>query len=422
MRILHTSDWHLGRSLENINRIAEQREFVDQLCGIAKEERVDLVLIAGDVYDNYNPSAAAEELFYYALDRLNNGGERAVVAIAGNHDNPERLCASNPLASKNGIILLGYPASRAAVDSGTGAGVVVADSGPGWLEVGVSRCGQSAVILTLPYPSEARLEQLLTREVDEAKLQRAYSERVAAIIAGLSSRYRKDTVNLMVSHIFVNGGKQSDSERVLQVGGALTVEPEALPRGAHFAALGHLHRPQQVKASPCPAYYAGSPLAYSFSESGYAKALYIIDAVPGKPANVREIFLSCGKPLKRWVALNGIEEALSWASEGRDSNAWIDLEVHTDRVITMEQQRTLRKLNTGILNIRPVIREQDCPMPLVESRETKSIDRLFREYFLYKTKTEISEELMNTFLEVMNDSGDFPDEGDGGDGCETQVS
>jgi exonuclease SbcD len=110
------------------------------------------------------------------------------------------------------------------------------------------------------------------------------------------------------------------------------------------------------------------------------------------------------------------------ASEGRDSNAWIDLEVHTDRVITMEQQRTLRKLNTGILNIRPVIREQDCPMPLVESRETKSIDRLFREYFLYKTKTEISEELMNTFLEVMNDSGDFPDEGDGGDGCETQVS
>lgn len=100
MRILHTSDWHLGRSLENINRIEEQWEFIDQLCEIADEERIDLVLVAGDVYDSYNPSAAAEELFYYALDRLNDGGGRAVVVIAGNHDNPERLCASNPLASK----------------------------------------------------------------------------------------------------------------------------------------------------------------------------------------------------------------------------------------------------------------------------------------------------------------------------------
>ena len=95
MRILHTSDWHLGRSLEHISRIEEQRGFIDCLVKIADEEDVDLVLVAGDVYDTYNPSAAAEELFFEAMDRLSGKGGRAVIVIAGNHDNPERLCAAS---------------------------------------------------------------------------------------------------------------------------------------------------------------------------------------------------------------------------------------------------------------------------------------------------------------------------------------
>ena len=111
MRILHTSDWHLGRSLEQISRIEEQKDFVDFLVKAVEEQAIDLVLIAGDIYDTYNPSAAAEELFYGAVERLNGKGRRAVVVIAGNHDNPERLCAASPLAYKNGIILLGYPGS-----------------------------------------------------------------------------------------------------------------------------------------------------------------------------------------------------------------------------------------------------------------------------------------------------------------------
>ena len=111
MRILHTSDWHLGRNIEQISRIDEQVEFIDCLCTIADEEKIDLVLVAGDIYDTYNPSAAAEELFYDAIERLNQKGKRPVIVIAGNHDNPERLCASSPLAYKNGIILLGYPKS-----------------------------------------------------------------------------------------------------------------------------------------------------------------------------------------------------------------------------------------------------------------------------------------------------------------------
>ncbi len=402
MRILHTSDWHLGRTLENINRIDEQRQFMDELCYIVEEGKIDLVLVAGDIYDTYNPSAAAEELFYDGVDRLNDRGKRAVVVIAGNHDNPERLCAAGSLARRNGIILLGYPASHADVYTGNRRGIRVLDAQPGCLELSIPGCGHSTVIITLPYPSEARLEQVLSREADEAKLQRAYSDKIGSLFAMLAGKYREDTVNLAVSHMFMRGGKTSESERTLQVGGALTVDPAVLPSNAHFVALGHLHRPQIVRDAPCPAYYSGSPLAYSFSEANYTKALYIVDAEPGRDAGVETVCLSCGKPLRRWVARGGMEEALRWCEDGKDRNAWIDLEVHTDRVLTMEEQKTLRGLNPGIINIRPVIRSELLEAGGWENRETRKIDELFREYYRHKTGTEISDELMGMFLDVIN--------------------
>lgn len=419
MRILHTSDWHLGKSLENINRMDEQEQFVDQLCDIAEQEKIDLVLVAGDVFDTYNPSSAAEELFYDAIDRLNCGGRRGVIVIAGNHDNPERLCAASPLAYKNGIILLGYPASDAGIYKINRGNVIVKESGPGWLELHISNCEQNAVILTLPYPSEARLDQMLCSKLDESEIQEAYSDKIGSLFTALSKKFRDDTVNLVVSHIFMREGRESESERTLQVGGALTVDPAVLPENAHFAALGHLHRPQPVENASCPAFYSGSPLAYSFSETDYCKAVYIVDAVPGSKAVVKELYLSCGRPLRKWKAVDGIAQAIKWCEEGRDANAWIDLEVFTDRALTMEEQKKLRRLNPGIINIRPVIKSELMEFSDYENRENKKIDELFRDYYKYKTGMEISEELMGTFLDVLNIQAG---EEDGGEIVETQVS
>ena len=130
MRILHTSDWHLGRSLENISRIDEQRDFISCLTKIVEEEKIDMILVSGDVYDTNNPSTAAEELFYEAVDKLNGKGKRPVIVIAGNHDNPERLCAASPLAYKNGIILLGYPKSDPGKYKIETDNIILVDSGP----------------------------------------------------------------------------------------------------------------------------------------------------------------------------------------------------------------------------------------------------------------------------------------------------
>ena len=416
MRILHTSDWHLGRSLEQISRMDEQKEFIDFLVQTVEEQNIDLVLVAGDVYDTYNPPAAAEELFYEAIDRLNGKGRRPVVVIAGNHDNPERLCAASPLAYKNGIILLGYPASDAGEHKINSDSIRVADSGPGWMELCVPDCEHHAVLLTLPYPSESRLEELLTAQADEAALQKAYSGKIGSILTGLSGKFREDTVNLVVGHLFLLGGKESDSERTLQVGGALTVDPAVMPAKAHYAALGHLHRPQEIRHAPCPVFYSGSPLAYSFSEAEHSKAVYIIDAVPGEKASITPVYLDCGKPLRRWFADEGIAQAIQWCEEGRDKNAWVDLEIITDRVFTTEEQRTLRMLHPGIINIRPRLRQDAGETYSPEAREGKRMDELFRDFYRYRMGAEIPQELMEAFIEIMNENAD------GGGTDETEAS
>jgi exonuclease SbcD len=413
MRILHTSDWHLGKSLELVSRIGEQREFIDWLCETADEQKVDLVLVAGDIYDTYNPSAAAEELFYEAMDRLGGKGRRAVVVIAGNHDNPERLCASSPLAYKNGIILLGYPNSDAGDYRIEAGGISVADSGPGWLELCVPGCEHHAVLLTMPYPSESRLEEVLSQEAEEGILQKAYSDKIAGIFAALGAKFRKDTVNLIVAHLFLLGGSTSDSERTLQVGGAMTVDPDVMPAMAQYAALGHLHRPQRIKNGTCPIIYAGSPLAYSFSETGYSKAVYLVDVVPGEEAVVTPTYIECGKPLRKWVAEEGIGQALQWCEEGRDANAWIDLEIVTDRVLTMEEQKTLRNLHPGIINIRPRLKADDVELLNPQTREGRKIDDLFSDYYKYRMGAEIPNELMSAFLEVLNDEVEEDDSENG---------
>lgn len=420
MRILHTSDWHLGRMLENVSRLEEQRNFIDNLCTMADEHEIDMVLVAGDIYDTYNPPAAAEELFYEALHRLCSGGRRAVVIVAGNHDNPDRLCAASPLAYKNGIVLLGYPASDPGLYKGWGREVQMADAGPGWLELHLDNCKENVVLITLPYPSESRLEEVISADVDEGQLQKAYSQKVEDILSDLSQHFRQDTVNLIISHLFVRGGKESESERTIQVGGALTVDPGAFPACTHYAALGHLHRPQKVEGAPCPVYYSGSPLAYSFSEADYCKAVMLVEAAPGQPAAVQTLPLYCGKPLRRWVARQGIEEALAWCAQGRDASAWIDLEIHTDRILSTEEQKTLRSMNPGIIHIRPVMQSRSEAVESSENRELRKIDDLFREFYQYKVGVEISDELMAAFIDILND--EETDILEGGDGLETQIS
>lgn len=135
MRILHTGDWHLGKNLEGVSRLKEQEAFLQDFVRIVEEQNIDLIIIAGDIYDTSNPPAAAEKLFYDTLKKLSKNGERITLVIAGNHDNPERLIAAGPLAMEHGIIMVGTP--KTIVSTGQYGEHEVVDSEKGILSLGL---------------------------------------------------------------------------------------------------------------------------------------------------------------------------------------------------------------------------------------------------------------------------------------------
>ncbi|MGE5530413.1 MAG: metallophosphoesterase family protein [Patescibacteria group bacterium] len=396
MRLLHTSDWHLGRNLEGRSRLPEQAQFIDELVEIVTREDVHLVLVAGDVFDQFNPSAEAEELFYYALERLAGGGKRAVAAIAGNHDSPDRLHAANPLALKHGISLLGYPKEQ--LPPGAAGGVHRINAGPGWLELGVSGADEPVIIYALPYPSESRLNEVLAEDLDEASQQLVYSDRVGRLFAGADRVFRPDAVNIVVAHLFALGGAGSESER--QLGGALAVSPLALPAKAQYVALGHLHRPQQVHNAPRACRYAGSPLSYSFSEADQRKEVVIADILPGGEAQVRSVGLSSGRALKRWRA-RSLAEARAWCAESGNQEAWVDLEVESDHPLEAAELIELRKLHPGIIGIRPIYPELTAQTEDRRLSEMSLADR-FKLFHQRERGVDPPEELVKFFLEMVN--------------------
>lgn len=397
MRVLHTADWHLGRTLEGRSRLQEQADVLDEICLIAREEAVDLVLLAGDAFDSVNPPAAAEELFYAALERLAEGGRRAVVAIAGNHDSPERLCAASPLARRQGIALLGLPGEQAVPAPGISA------AGPGWIRLALPGWPHAAVVVALPYPSEARLGRALADTLEEGVLQAAYADQVAALLRRGAEQFAPDTCNLVTAHLFAAGGLESESERPIQVGGAYTVPVAAFPAGAQYVALGHLHRPQVLAGGP-PVRYAGSPLAHSFSEAGQAKGVVLLEVEPGRPVAVRELPLRRGRPLVVWRAEGGLGQVVRWVEDGRDPGAWIDLEIHLDRPLAAGEIQTLRQLPADFVHIRPVLTTAPDQTP-PEARRGLPLPELFRLFYRRATGGDPPAAVATLFAELAAEEG-----------------
>lgn len=348
-------------------------------------------MMAGDVYDSVNPPAASEQLFYEAAARLTSGG-RPLVVIAGNHDQPERVSSVSPLVLRQGITLVGLPTSEP-------------------VTVHAARTGEIAKIAALPYPSEARLGELLAGDSGEEELRLAYSARVGKLMQLLGREFTPQTVNLAMSHIYVLGGVESDSERPIQVGGAYTVDPSALSCGAQYTALGHLHRAQRVKGEGMIR-YSGSPLAYSFSEAGQAKSVTLIDVAPGGEPTFEEIYLRCGRPLVRWSSTGGLQEVYNWLDEGRDASAFIDLEIRLSEAMSMNDIQRLRKSREGIIHIRPIYPQMELELEQI-SRSRMPVQELFRKFYQRQTGgAEPEDRLIELFLQLTEEERQQPEEGE----------
>ncbi|MDD3555104.1 MAG: exonuclease subunit SbcD [Proteiniphilum sp.] len=402
MRILHTADWHLGKRLDDFPRLEEQREVMEEICEIAEQEAADVVLVAGDLFDTFNPPTEAVDLLYRTLKRLSAEGRRPVIAIAGNHDSPDRIEAADPLARECGILFAGYPHTEIPpylLESG----LRVLKSDKGFLELLLPGSSFPLRILFTPYANEYRLKTFLGLEESEKELRSILQERWQHLA---DSYCDQQGVNILLSHLFVvrRGDtlpeEPEEEKPILQVGGAQAIFTENIPSQIQYTALGHLHRMHFVEKGPSPVCYSGSPLSYSFAEAGQQKQLLMIDLEPGVAAVVRELPLTRSKMLLRKRA-EGIDEALQWLSENRD--ALVELTIVTDSFLTAMERRALMAAHPGIVSIIPEVTDAE---KLTESGQkqidlTKGMEALFRDYFRHEKGQEPNDEIMQLFHEIV---------------------
>lgn len=402
MKLLHTADWHLGKRLDHVSRLEEQADVLAEICTIAEREKVDAVLIAGDIFDQINPSIEATELLYRTLKRLSADGKRAVIGIAGNHDSPDRIEAPDPLARECGIILLGYPNSRVkpfALESG----LKVLRSDQGFLELQLPRSPLPLRLILTPYANEVRLRTYLGNKNPEASLREVLKNRWQTLADQYCDEFG---VNILMSHLFITqkGAKREeepeDEKPILTIGGAQEIYTDTLPSRIQYAAFGHLHRKQVVSEKPCPIVYSSSPLAYSMSEAGQTKYVMLLEANSSSDLNYRSIALTAGKPLARKTFYT-VEEALDWLTAHPDS--LVELTLVSDTFLTGKDRKQLHQAHTGILAIIP--RVTDPTLTQVEQTEidlSRSMEELFIDYFKHKKQgQEPNEELLGLFREIL---------------------
>jgi exonuclease SbcD len=401
MKILHTADWHLGKWLDNYPRLPEQKEILEEICEIAEHELVDVVLIAGDLFDTFNPSAEAQELFYKTLRRLGNNGKRAVVAIAGNHDQPDRIQAPDHLAREYGIIFIGYPNSKIPICSNLG-GLTIIKSEEGFFELKLPEYDIPLRILTTPYANEFRLKTFLGCENPDEELRTVLQERWRY----LADKYCDNKgINILCAHLFFQvKGKSApeepeDERPILYVGGAQAIYSENIPLQIQYVALGHLHRYQVIDTVPCPIVYSSSPLSYSFAEADQEKYVVLIEANLIQKLVFKNIALSKGKKLLR-QRFENMDDAIAWLNNNQ--SALVEITMVTDDYLSVKDRKALNECHPGIVNIIPEVKNKAFTLNKRGDIDlNKSVEQLFKEFFQHSKGQEADESTMQLFKEVL---------------------
>lgn len=373
---------------------------MEEICEIAEEHDVDAVLVAGDLFDTFNPPTEAVDIFYKTLKRLANNGHRAVIAIAGNHDSPDRIEAPDPLARACGILFSGYPGSVIPpfeLDSG----LKLLQSAPGFVELKLPKHAEPLRVLMTPYANEYRLRQFLGLENEEEELRQLLQKQWS----GLANEYCDDSgVNILVTHLFmIKKGStpppEPDDERpILHVGGVQSVYTENIPAQIQYAALGHLHRYIEMDREPCPVIYSSSPLSYSFAEAEQQKFVVVLEVSAGLPVQYQKVPLKIGKPLLR-RRFEDTETAVNWLRENQA--CLVELTMATESYLSSADRKVLSDAHNGIITIIPElsrVHEVDSKVKKIDLND--DIDGLFRQYFQSKHQMPPDEAMMVLFQEI----------------------
>jgi exonuclease SbcD len=381
MRILHTADWHVGRRLGRHDRTDEMRDALDEVARIADEEQVDLVLVAGDVFDRAAPAVESLSLGLTALVRLARG--RPLVVVAGNHDAPELFDALAPLLRDRGVHLIGR--------------IKAPDAGA---LLGPDELGVPAVVAGFPFLREGRVIDFMA---ETGKWYGAYAQKIAAITdaynSALVQRAGTDLVPILVAHFMVSGVRVSRSERELHIGDAYTATSQAIPAGPQYVALGHIHAPQPVPGAPVPAAYAGSLLPMDFGEAGEAKRVVIVDVEPGRLATLRSVPITAGRPLQQ---VSGTWDEVA-ARAGELAGSYLDLTIAVGGP-DPDLGRRAAELFPYLVRVRP-----ERPIQARRERSTEarpSDDALYAAFVRATTGEDPPAALVQLFRDTMEEVAD----------------
>ena len=358
MRLLHTSDWHVGKTIRGASRADEHTAVLAEIAQIAAREEVDLVIAAGDLFDSAAPSAEAESIVYRALlDLADTGADVAV--IAGNHDNPRRLRAVAPLLRLGQVHVVAEPTRP--------------DDG-GVIELR-ARDGSDVRLAMLPFVSKrgiVRAKHLMTSQAFENA--QYYSDRLRLLIERLCEPFGAGTVNLFATHAYVLGGQTGGGERPAHLVEEYAITAQSFPVTIGYGALGHLHRPQAVRH---PLHYSGSPLQLDFGEAEQVKQVNVVTLEPGTPADVKTVRLTAGRPLR---TLTGTLEELTSVSV--DDDAWLKVVVQGPGRAGLAQ--TVRELlGPGVVDVRVEAPASDARRRNLDHR-SRSPQELFGEYLKHE--------------------------------------
>lgn len=379
MRILHTSDWHLGRRIERHDRVDEHRAVLDEVASIADDHRVDLVVHSGDLFDRAAPPVDALRLGLQQLVRLANGGSRPVVVVAGNHDSADLFETLAPFLESFGVHLVGR------IKPPSDGGVVSVETQAG-----------TAHVACFPFLRAGYVVDFMLRA---DKWYGEYADRVRrlteAYATALGEIAEPEDATVLAAHFMVGGVNVRTGvprgERELHIGEAYAATSQAVPAAIDYVALGHIHAPQPVPGAQVPAEYAGSLLQLDFGEAGESKRVVIVETAPGSPATVESIEVTSGRQL---IQATGTWDAIS----GRDDldDAFLDLTVLTDGPDPGLMDKALQRFPM-VVKVRAQYERDDGDR--VPSAGRPLAD-LYGEYHTEAHGEDASDELMALFREI----------------------
>lgn len=320
LRILHTADWHAGRLLARRDRLDELRAVLGEMVALCEAERVDVVVVAGDLFDHKVPAPEAEAVVYQALLALARG--RELILVAGNHDAPLRWRALRPLLGRVGVHV---------------ASEVMRPGAGGQLLLNPRGTRPALAVGLLPWVharSVTGAEHLLAAD---GTAETAYADRVSRLAEALGQGMPPDAARVLVGHLMIQDAKVGGGERGSTLSSLYAVPAPRLPV-VDYIALGHVHRPQRLAHASTPATrYAGSPMQLDFGETGWAPSVCLVDLVPGLPAAVRVVPLQAGRRLR--VVDGTLDEVL--AAGGTTGSDWVKARVTQGAPLTDREREAL---------------------------------------------------------------------------------